>query len=89
MWQSSSLMRNYQSLLDRSVEKTEKFLQKHNSEVLDRKKSINFQKLLRDRHKKEEYSFGSLKGIPNKLIPGLKGKGGSVRSLFEEIYAIE
>jgi hypothetical protein len=45
--------------------------------------------MLRDRHKYEEYSFGTIKGIPKRSIPGLKGKGGSVKSLFEEIYTIE
>jgi|688.fasta_scaffold225589_1 hypothetical protein len=30
-----------------------------------------------------------MKGVPKKSLPGLKGKGGSVKSLFEEMYAIE
>ena len=47
------------------------------------------EKGLRDRHIKQENRIGLYKSVPNRSLPGLKGKGGSVSSLYEQMYAIE
>jgi hypothetical protein len=43
---------------------------------------MHFEVMLRNRYKDEENLFGIIKGVPRITIKGLKGKGGSVRSLF-------
>ena len=44
--------------------------------------------MLRNRNIEEDHREKE-KGIINRNIKGLKGKGGSVKSLFEELYSVE
>ena len=77
------------SLLEHSGQKASKIINKHNYDVNQRKNTVSFETILRDRHIQHKDRIGTDKGIPVPGLKGLKGRGKSSGSLFEKVFSVE